>query len=838
MLFVLLRAGVTLFFVLTAAYAVVSYSPFAFDMFIRPQLVPWVSDFVAWHHVWYLAAYLLSVVTLRRELLPAAGDRRRRIARGLAAAYVVIFGAVAVRLVQSPYLPSLWNDNRTLVAAVAAMVPLVWLSVIDHLAAPVSTTADDDGTATYTQLVVAAGMCGLYIWAIHLARAWLTGSSDGTAAAWAVTAAWTLTVTLTLSLLGYAAFAVVHAVATEALRRPALEHLLGVALMAVAGAEFLRRLVLPTIALDGEAAALIAYVAAGTLAAVWSGLAARGQAGRATPSVLHTLFPVRIPAAAAAAALVALPIASFAASSYLQALDWMRVMQRLVIVVESLIAFACLLGMARAWPRPGFHRAAVPAALVLCVAGLTGLPRAATALAASSGDARLRPAVLLERHAAAEPALALMSDAIVAAAGHDSEYYRYLQVTAASTGAGRVPDLPTSLSGESRPEAAPDIFLFVVDSLRRDYLSPYNRAVTFTPNIERLAAESLVFENAFTRHGGTELSMVSIWTGLFAVRGIRTAGFERVNALEKLMRAERYRIAINDHTVASLLRPGSDVTFIDPEVPSVETDLCRNLAGLEQYLDASAGDRRPVFGYFAPMNVHLLNTRPAGLAPAGDARYGAFYAPYASRLERIDACLGDFLRYLEARDRDDNAVVIVTSDHGDSLGERGYWGHAHWIFPEGIRVPLIVRLPPRLRQTHTTDLARVAFTSDIAPTLYTLLGHDVQERGPLYGSPLIVPVDRALASRRRAAYLITSSYSPTYAVLRRNGTFLYVTDLFEKQEFAFAVHGPAAAEVPVTRPVRQANQQLIRGKLAEVGRFYGNALSGAGSAATILGNPR
>ena len=41
-------------------------------------------------------------------------------------------------------------------------------------------------------------------------------------------------------------------------------------------------------------------------------------------------------------------------------------------------------------------------------------------------------------------------------------------------------------------------------------------------------------------------------------------------------------------------------------------DFCSNLTGVEQYLDASASDVRPVFGIFRPMNIHILNTMRGG----------------------------------------------------------------------------------------------------------------------------------------------------------------------------------------------------------------------------------
>ena len=66
--FLISRLAVVAFALLTWAYSVTIYSPFAFDMFVRPQLFSWLQPFVVWHHVWYWAAYLLSVATIVPEL--------------------------------------------------------------------------------------------------------------------------------------------------------------------------------------------------------------------------------------------------------------------------------------------------------------------------------------------------------------------------------------------------------------------------------------------------------------------------------------------------------------------------------------------------------------------------------------------------------------------------------------------------------------------------------------------------------------------------------------------------------------------------------------------------
>ena len=338
--------------------------------------------------------------------------------------------------------------------------------------------------------------------------------------------------------------------------------------------------------------------------------------------------------------------------------------------------------------------------------------------------------------------------------------------------------------------------------------------------IKRFAADSFVFRNAFTRHGATQLAAPSIWAGAAVFRKVLAAGFERMNALEKFVNAEGYRIAINDFTVAPYLQPTTPSTTIDPDALSVDTDLCSNLDDLRAHLDASTADPRPVFAYLSPMNVHILNTKRGGQQSL-DGDYPGFYAPYASRLKRIDACFGSFVSYLKQRGRFDNSIIVLSSDHGDSLGEDGYWGHGTWLFPEVSRVPLIVHLPPSLRHAVTTDVAQISFNSDIMPTLFALRGHLVDSSNPLLGSSLFVPRHDTLPDRRRLSFLVTSSYGAAFGLLRRNGHQFYVTDLVERREFAYELsEQPAPAVAQVAPEVRRTNEREIRAQVAATAAFY------------------
>ena len=96
---------------------------------------------------------------------------------------------------------------------------------------------------------------------------------------------------------------------------------------------------------------------------------------------------------------------------------------------------------------------------------------------------------------------------------------------------------------------APHIFIFVIDSLRQDYLSPYNPGVTFTPAIDAFARDSVVFKRAFTQYGATGLSEPSIWVGGLLVHKQYVMPFAPMNALHKLLAADGYQRFISRDTI-------------------------------------------------------------------------------------------------------------------------------------------------------------------------------------------------------------------------------------------------------------------------------------------------
>jgi len=105
----------------------------------------------------------------------------------------------------------------------------------------------------------------------------------------------------------------------------------------------------------------------------------------------------------------------------------------------------------------------------------------------------------------------------------------------------------------------PNIFLFVIDSMRPDYLGAYNpQNVDYTPNLDALARDSLVFTNVYTQYAGTSLSEPAIWSGALLLHTHFPQPFAKVNSLQAMAHADGYQTIVSYDTVLRQLFPASD----------------------------------------------------------------------------------------------------------------------------------------------------------------------------------------------------------------------------------------------------------------------------------------
>jgi hypothetical protein len=811
-----LRLLVAGFCWLTAAYACVASSTFASLQFLQPRVFPWVGTFSDWHAVaaWVWLAGAISIAW--------PDVRRGGVAGRVAGVLLVALGGAVVWNTLWPVLPTLAGGTRPLVVAVLAFALPLGFAAVDHLtirscrsSAFAKASADksdlppvdppDEGRLLVVALATALLVTALYaaLAAVAMAGAF---EPDLLTEGLVTGLAWSLVDHLWLAC---AAFLVVAAIGRLAAGSTSLQYgVLFVTLTAALALAF-SRLVGASLGMHGGAAAAVAIAFGSSVVGTWGGLRLRrlssGGTGHVTPLDIYFGAPTPArPAARSALALVALAGLAVAAAAGARLADWDFVVLKAGVLAVWLTAFGLAYRMTSG-------RVRVPAwgIALVCLAPLA----AQQTLHASTDQRRM-----LARYEVYNPSFRLAHGLLhdVAATPSFDRFVRaHTNVDARLTPADL--DLVPALAPSPLP-VKPLIFVFVVDSLRPDYLGSYNPAVRFTPRLDAFAAESVVFRNAFTRFGGTGLSLPAIWAGSALVHKQYVQPFHPMNTLEKLLDANGYRKMIGrDSIMGRLLRPSPQRDELDAGVTTMDYRLCGTLGQLESRLAALEPDT-PVFGYSLPQDVHM--SRLPATVEAGP-EYRGFHAPYATKVHAIDACFGRFVDALKARGLYDRSLIVLTSDHGEMLGEDGRFGHSTHLFPQVIQVPLIVHLPVELARRAAVDVSLVALTTDIAPTIYSALGYAPAPANPLMGRSLVSMDAHTAEARRREPVVIASSYGPVYAVLQDNGQRLYIADALTGTDLAYDRDAAGRwGAVEVTVAARTVNQFLIRQHIDEVSRVF------------------
>jgi arylsulfatase A-like enzyme len=343
------------------------------------------------------------------------------------------------------------------------------------------------------------------------------------------------------------------------------------------------------------------------------------------------------------------------------------------------------------------------------------------------------------------------------------------------------------------PGPKPDIYVLVIDSLRRDYLSPYNPRVNFTPQIEAFATEqdTFVFQHAHTHYGGTALSEPAIWAGAMIPSKQYVQPFWEMNALEQLTTTDGYRrLYVRDMILDGLLN-----RFPNDQLLSVTSSEGGKHFGLDLRDEIREINRQPeqrdgvpVFVYAQPQNLHPVTLHELGnRGQPLEGAYSGFNARYADELRKADAAFGELIENLKATGKYDNSIVVLTSDHGDWLGEYGRWGHGDSLAPVITDVPLLIHLPSRMGRKLYSDTSQDVFLTDITPSLYYLLGHRELRKGEFWGRPLFTRSADEQKDYPQKQYFFASSYLPLYGVLEKDTQTLYVADAGDNTQSVFHI---------------------------------------------------
>jgi arylsulfatase A-like enzyme/Tfp pilus assembly protein PilF len=270
-----------------------------------------------------------------------------------------------------------------------------------------------------------------------------------------------------------------------------------------------------------------------------------------------------------------------------------------------------------------------------------------------------------------------------------------------------------------------DILLITIDTLRADALGAYGKPNAGTPWMDRLAAEGVHFEEAHAHNVVTLPSHASLLSGLLPTHhGVRdNSGFrfpQELPTLASLLAASGYRTGafVSAFPLASRfgLATGFEVyedgfvdagirpAFVEQERPAAET-----VALAKAWIERADG--RPTFTW-----VHLYEPHYPYVSPEPFAQRFAD-APYQGGVAAVDAALGPLLQPLLETTTPGNTLVVLTADHGESLGEHGEATHGIFAYEGPLRVPLVLYQPQLLAAGGVGGEARLV---DVLPTILDL----------------------------------------------------------------------------------------------------------------------
>ncbi len=371
----------------------------------------------------------------------------------------------------------------------------------------------------------------------------------------------------------------------------------------------------------------------------------------------------------------------------------------------------------------------------------------------------------------------------------------------------------------------PNIFVFVIDSMRPDYLGAYNPRATFTPNLDSLARDSVVVRNVWTPYAGTSLSEPAIWAGALLLHAHFLQPFERLNGLEKLVKADGYQMVVSyDEILREILSPSDDLIKLDGDKKLWnQLEFCSTVRQAESALEHRADAARPIFLYTQPKNVHQFARNDLPQAKAANwPPHNGFNYRISFELHQVDECMGGFIGWLKTHGLYDNGIIVVTSDHGDATGEFGRNSHSLYIYPEIMRVPLIVHLPKSMQGKFVHDDDRVSALIDITPSLYYLLGHRPIVANPLFGHPLFMDTAEELNRYHRDDLFLASDVRAAYGVLADNGRYFYATYDSPAQSYLYdLVQDPNGEHDILTDALKKHYDEQVIEHLHEIADFYG-----------------
>ncbi|MCC6216353.1 MAG: sulfatase-like hydrolase/transferase [Polyangiaceae bacterium] len=261
-----------------------------------------------------------------------------------------------------------------------------------------------------------------------------------------------------------------------------------------------------------------------------------------------------------------------------------------------------------------------------------------------------------------------------------------------------------------------DLLVVTIDALRADHLGAYGDARGLTPALDDLARTGVRFERAYAATPHTSYSVVSLMTGKYMRPLLLQGAGEDSDTWAGLLRAYGRRTAAFYPPAVFFIDAERFEPFqrrqLDFEYAKVEfAEGAQRVQQVQAYLEAQPREQR-LFVWvhlFAPHEPYVRHER----FDHGEDDRGR----YASEVAFADETTGALVRAMRAVRPE--AVVLVTADHGEELGDHGGRYHGTTVYEEQVRVPLLVSAPGALAPR---VLRAPVQTIDLLPTVLAAVG--------------------------------------------------------------------------------------------------------------------
>ncbi len=352
----------------------------------------------------------------------------------------------------------------------------------------------------------------------------------------------------------------------------------------------------------------------------------------------------------------------------------------------------------------------------------------------------------------------------------------------------------------------PNIILISIDTLRADHVSCYGHYRKTTPNLDQIAAHGIRFKNAFSTAVWTPPAHASMLTGLYpSQHGVidQNKLSPEIPTLAELLNQHGYQTSgfVNNSQVGELVglnRGHEDFYEVwrglsRKEILKLGMNKARELLGqadhgaaetnrlIMQWFSQKRNSRKPFYLFAHYIDAHnplkppqpflfkylreelrneidmekfwMVADNPL-VCYTDDLKLDhleleALSCLYDESINYVDHKIGELYRWLQAQGLLDNTLLIVTADHGEHLGEHGYYSHVASVYEPVVHIPLIVRYPEVLPEKIENDA--IIQLTDIVPIALSAAQIDYHTEHLDAGKDLF----EALCLKRKNLYAIS-----------------------------------------------------------------------------------